>query len=248
MDYGDEFPSAPVRYTFDDSDDELDPDLPTSDKLTLTLSHELPDQPVKLIIGLHAGRSYLNAVEGTHIGTIEKKDPNKKASEVANIVLCNNSIYLAVPHVDATLANEYARVVLDAFGARLQQVILLDSYINSEYTSKEWGVQDEPPFIRLLQTSSTKKISGILPYESPNLVKDLAAAIIAKCEIHGIPCYALFSLQESLLGKHIVTADTCTAYATALENLGFQLSLDENKLYDILTKGGVDEHHHRLYL
>ncbi|KAI8060732.1 hypothetical protein BC940DRAFT_149497 [Gongronella butleri] len=155
-------------------------------------------------------------------------------------------VYAALNAVDMAQAHALAKLLMDQL--RINKVVLLDSYVPSEYTSLEWNAQEEPPFIRWLHTSGAQQVPNVPHYEPPNLVRDLAAAIIGKCEIYGIECHALFSLQESLLGKHIVTADTCAAYATACGKLGMTVPLNDTKLKEILKHGGVDEHHHRLYL
>jgi hypothetical protein len=88
--------------------------------------------------------------------------------------------------------------------SNLWRVILLDSFVSTDYTSRQWGDDPRPPFLRVLQTSVTTKVmdqtttnerlipSFVIvkipdtnPYEAPNLVKDLAAALLAHVSV---PC------------------------------------------------------------
>ncbi|KAI8089591.1 uncharacterized protein BX664DRAFT_333413 [Halteromyces radiatus] len=252
MDYEDSFPSAPVRYAFDDSDDDIDSsDLSTAtppNNLSIGLVEPLPQKPCTLVLGVHAGASYLNALNTTVIGHITSEEQTSKTKTEADISTTDDIACISFPQVEAKDSHMFTKLVFDLPGLQIEKVILLDSFVSTDYTNHVWGENVSPPFLRVLQTSSTKKIPEINTYEAPNLVKDLSAALLAHCEMHGIPCYAFFSLQESLLGKHIITKDTCTAYSQGLDKLGIQLPVDKDKLAQVLKKGSVDEHHHRLYL
>ncbi|ORZ24444.1 hypothetical protein BCR42DRAFT_402967 [Absidia repens] len=250
MDYEDSFPSAPVRYAFDESDDESDTTTPTTpaNAISIGLVEPFPTNPCTLVLGVHAGASFVKALDTTVIGHIMNEGQPESKRTDADISITSDTVYISFPTVDTNDANTYSKLVFDLPGLQIERVILLDSYVSADYTSRQWGEDSRPPFLRVLQTSTTKKIPGIESYEAPNLVKDLSAALLAHCEIHGIPCYGFFSLQESLLGKHIVTEDTCVAYSQGLDKLGLKLPVDKKKLDQVLKKGSVDEHHHRLYL
>ncbi|SAM02037.1 hypothetical protein [Absidia glauca] len=249
MDYEDSFPSAPVRYAFDDSDDDdLDTSEATSNTITIGLVEPFPEKPCTLVLGIHAGASYINALDTGVNGHIINEGQKATNRVDADISTADDIVCISFPTVDTKDANTYAQMAFNLPGLTVERVILLDSFVSTDYTSRQWGDDPRPPFLRVLQTSVTTKIPETNPYEAPNLVKDLAAALLAHCEIHGIPCYGLFSLQESLLGKHIITQDTCTAYSQGLDKLGIKLPVNNTKLEQILKQGGVDEHHHRLYL
>ncbi|KAI9307203.1 hypothetical protein BJ944DRAFT_262268 [Cunninghamella echinulata] len=245
MDYEDSVPSAPVRYAFDDSDDELDTKTSLEeDTFGMALVEPFPENPLTLIVGVNAGSSCVAVLEGIRIGHIEYKE-----KPISDIMITEDRIHLSFPTtVNVNNVNKIANLIFNFPGAQIQKVIILDSFVSTEYTSQQWGEDIRPPFLRVLQTSSTTKIPEFQLYEVPNLVKDLSASILAHCEIHNIPCYALFSLQEAYLGKHIITDETYTAYTQGLEKLGIKLSVDKDKLDLVLKKGQVDEHHHRLYV
>ncbi|KAI8343594.1 hypothetical protein BC941DRAFT_411828 [Chlamydoabsidia padenii] len=249
MDYEDSFPSAPVRYAFDDSDDdELETTDTTSNAITIGLVEPFPEKPCTLVLGVNAGASYIKALNTAVNGHIINEGQKAKNRVDADISTGDDIVCISFPNVDTKDANTYAQMVFNLPGLTVERVILLDSFISTDYTCRQWGNDPRPPFLRVLQTSSTTKLPDMNQYEAPNLVKDLSAALLAHCEIHGIPCYGLFSLQESLLGKHIITQDTCIAYSQGLHKLGIELPIDNNKLNKVIKQGGVDEHHHRLYL
>jgi hypothetical protein len=66
------------------------------------------------------------------------------------------------------------------------RVILLDAFTSFEYTSEAYGDDLTPPFLRVLQTTTAPVIKGFVPFESPNLVKGLASALInhVSCKTH----------------------------------------------------------------
>ncbi|KAL0078221.1 hypothetical protein F4703DRAFT_1225165 [Phycomyces blakesleeanus] len=155
---------------------------------------------------------------------------------------------LAVPQEQAS---QYAVNLLKSFKIPLDRVIILDSFTAAEYTSDVWGEDLQPPYMRVLQTSATQSNPKLIHFEAPNMVKGFEAALITYCEIHAIPCYSFLTLQESMLGKLLVTTDTLDGYLPGLQALGLSLNYDETKMNDVLKSGKngrVDEHHHRLYL
>ncbi|CAO3638840.1 unnamed protein product [Cunninghamella blakesleeana] len=247
--YEDSIRGAPVRYAFDESDDEYDTTannntVPQEEEMIgMSLVEPFPQNPLTLVVGINAGSSYVNVLEGVTIGHIEYKEKT-----ISDITIAEDRIHVSFPTIDINSVNKFTNLIFNLPGAQIQKVLILDSFVSTEYTSHNFGEDIHPPFLRVLQTSATTEIPTFDKFEAPNLVKDLSASILAHCEIHNIPCYALFSLQEAYLGKHIITDDTYTAYAQGLEKLGIKLDVDKNKLDSVLKKEQVDEHHHRLYV
>lgn len=61
----------------------------------------------------------------------------------------------------------------------------------------------------------------------------------------------MLTLQESIYGKLLVTAEILEAYNQGLHQLGYHLKFNEKQMEDILSarhSGRVDDSHHRLYL
>ncbi len=59
------------------------------------------------------------------------------------------------------------------------------------------------------------------------------------------------TLQESIYGKLLVTADILQAYNQGLHHLGLNIKFNEHVMKDVLAarhSGRVDDNHHRLYL
>ncbi|KAI7869967.1 hypothetical protein BDF14DRAFT_1741513 [Spinellus fusiger] len=202
MDYQDSFPSAPVRYAFDDedSDDEgVVPLPPVQVESTATLT----PQHTTLIVGLSGpGSVLLRSLKG-NLPTLGHIEAN-----------C-----LPLPLALSSPPNHSQHSLLT-----IPQAFL-----------KHWEAL----------------LKALVPYEAPNMVKGLSAALLSHCEIHAIPCYSLLTLQESMLGKLLVTQDTLDGYHEGLTALGLRLDYDEQALSRVLssdTKSRVDEHHHRLYL
>ncbi|KAI8075841.1 uncharacterized protein B0P05DRAFT_472345, partial [Gilbertella persicaria] len=139
-------------------------------------------------------------------------------------------------------AGQCTRSILTHF-KHVTKMVVLDSFTAVGYISEVWGDDLTPPFLRVLHTSPASPVDLAL-FEPPNMIKGLSASIINYCEIHGIACYDLLTLQESIYGKLIVTTEILSAYTAGLKSLGLHLTLDENKV----KQGLVDDSHHRLYL
>ncbi|KAI8369519.1 uncharacterized protein BYT42DRAFT_549190 [Radiomyces spectabilis] len=253
MDPLDAFPSAPVRYTFDDdeSDDEYTQASQVGVKLSVHLSSG--QSAPTLILGLSGPGSVFTRSLGPDIQAVGhlsyqiQEDKEEKWPIYCRDTLLFIPIDKALPREDIT---EAARSVLAPF-SDIQKVIVLDSFTSTMYTSSTWNEDMYPPCLRLLQTTNTSKIPDIQQYEPPNILQDMSAALMTYCEVRNIPCYTLLSLQESLLGKLIVTGDTLNAYVQGLQSLGLKVEYDESRMNEILQvnhSGRVDEHHHRLFL
>jgi hypothetical protein len=80
--------------------------------------------------------------------------------------------------------NIFAFIQISYFS--LFRVILLDAFTSFEYTSEVYGDDLTPPFLRVLQTTTAPVVKGFVPFESPNLVKGLASALInyVSCQTH----------------------------------------------------------------
>ncbi|CDS10790.1 hypothetical protein LRAMOSA11276 [Lichtheimia ramosa] len=233
MDFDEPFPSAPVRYAFDNDDSDVENEVETNLRpidvnLTSTLS-----QPVTLLVGMQGpGSAYIEALKCAtqHIGDIN----DCPILQISEDVLC-------IPlkkKVEREQVQAMSKSITGLF--KLKSIILLDSLAGADYISNTRDIT--PPFLRVLQTSNTQKLIGD-QLEPPNMIQDLTAALISYCEIHGIPGYVLLSLQESYLGKHIVTIETVDAYEDGLRKIDIaRLEYDKNKIY-------IDEQpQHRLYL
>ncbi|KAI7882967.1 hypothetical protein K492DRAFT_205812 [Lichtheimia hyalospora FSU 10163] len=233
MDFDEPFPSAPVRYAFDNDDSDVEneeePSLhPINVNLTCTLS-----QPITLLVGMQGpGSAYIEALNCStqHVGDIN----DCPILQVSEDILC-------IPLKKKVEREQVQAMAKSIVGlSKLKSIVILDSLAAADYISNTRDVS--PPFLRVLQSSNTQTLIGE-QLEPPNMIQDLTAALISYCEIHAIPGYALLSLQESYLGKHIVTIETVDAYVNGLKQTEItRLGYDKSKVY-------IDEQpQHRLYL
>ncbi|KAI8877535.1 hypothetical protein K501DRAFT_278362 [Backusella circina FSU 941] len=243
MDFEDSFPSAPVRYALDDvdSDEEYEASQVQVQPFQLNLEAQIPENAT-LIIGLvGAGSAFVQAIEGIQaIGTMTQSSIVK-----ADLYLVHHLVFVALKcDIDNAEAGSFTRAIYQLQSQHIERVILLDAFTSFEYTSEVYGDDLTPPFLRVLQTTTAPVINGFVPFESPNLIKGLASALINYCEIRSIPCYNMRSLQESLYGKLLVTPETLAAYTQGLSKLRLSVTLNEDKLKNT----HINDSHHRLYL
>lgn len=81
-------------------------------------------------------------------------------------------------NIQAEEVGQYTKAILNSFFGKVEKVIVLDSFTAVGYTSEVWGDDLTPPFLRVLQTSASPTIKGLTLYESPNMIKGLAASIV----------------------------------------------------------------------
>jgi hypothetical protein len=95
-------------------------------------------------------------------------------------------------------AGQYSKAIFNSF-SKIQKVIVLDAFTAVGYTSEVWGDDLTPPFLRVLQTSSSASIKGLPLYESPNMIKGLSAAIVnhVSLSIYLMVCHNLLNALVS---------------------------------------------------
>jgi hypothetical protein len=75
-------------------------------------------------------------------------------------------------------AGQYSKAIFNSFAEKVLKVVVLDAFTAVGYTSEVWGDDLTPPFLRVLQTSSSAIVKDLPLYESPNMIKGLSAAIV----------------------------------------------------------------------
>ncbi|KAG2205088.1 hypothetical protein INT47_002182 [Mucor saturninus] len=262
MDFEDSFASAPVRYALDDidSDEELEAcvnNQKVSVQAKITVDSDNCQSNLTLVFGLDGpGNVYIHSLEGKPavIGTVTRFVDDKNAEVKASILQLSDKKTLFIPFdgaIQPEEAGQYTKAILNGFAGKIEKVVVLDSFTAVGYTSEVWGDDLTPPFLRVLQTSASPTIKGLTLYESPNMIKGLAASIVNHCEIHSIPCYDLLTLQESIYGKLLITVEILQAYDEGLKQLGLKIHFNEKLMNETLASrhsGRVDDNHHRLYL
>ncbi|KAI9310658.1 hypothetical protein BX666DRAFT_2005881 [Dichotomocladium elegans] len=130
----------------------------------------------------------------------------------------------------APVVRDRAHVLTRAiFGlTKLEKLVVLDDIPIVDYTT---NLQDiVPPSLRSLQSSSASPVE-LRILEPPNMAQNLTAGLLTYCEIHEVPCYAFFSLQESYLGKPLVSSETLDAYCDGLNKIGLgHLRYDKSRM------------------
>ncbi|KAI9005477.1 hypothetical protein CLU79DRAFT_781507 [Phycomyces nitens] len=254
MDYQDSFPTAPVRYALDDGESDEEISVIARDSISITTTVGLTAKRT-LILGLSGpGSVFIESLQGNAktVGQVNVQKNTEKIETLPVLDLGHNVLGLPLNlTVPQEQASQYAASLLKSLKTGLDRVIILDSFTAAEYTCNAWGEDLQPPYMRVLQTSTTKSHPNLVHFEAPNMVKGFEAALITYCEIHSIPCYSFLTLQESMLGKRLVTTDTLDGYLPGLQALGLSFNYDETKMNEVLKtrkNGRVDKHHHRLYL
>ncbi|KAI9287164.1 hypothetical protein BC943DRAFT_319152 [Umbelopsis sp. AD052] len=165
-------------------------------------------------------------------------------------LLYSNSFHVQSKTLQSNVSHTYRQVT-----KIIVRVILFDSYLASNYITPNRQERETVPIVKYLRSSLGRKSSQLDMLSAPNLTTGISAAIMTYCELHQLPCVALFTLQESSLGKALITDETTAAFTTALENLEVACpSLDYGNLRSILRgrkfgkdSGRIDADHHRMY-
>ncbi|KAG2187698.1 hypothetical protein INT44_005388 [Umbelopsis vinacea] len=259
MDFSDEFPTIPTRYAFDEDSDEEDlaevVDKLVLDTIKVDLATEKSMNGYTILYGNYGpGEVFLKASfsTGTKVGSIQLKD-----KIIASVIASsNNSTDLAIIS-EEKIPDELVFAVTVALFQQLPctEVILFDSYLASNYITPNRQERETVPIVKYLRSSLGRKSSQLDMLSAPNLTTGISAAIMTYCELHQLPCVALFTLQESSLGKALITDETTAAFTTALEDLEVACpSLDYGNLRSILRgrkfgkdSGRIDADHHRMY-
>ncbi|KAI8583750.1 hypothetical protein K450DRAFT_222625 [Umbelopsis ramanniana AG] len=189
---------------------------------------------------------------GTKVGSIQLKD-----KIIASIFASSNSSTDLAIISEEKIPDEMVFAATVALFQQLpcKEVILFDSYLASNYITFNRQERETVPIVKYLRSSLGRKSSQLDMLSAPNLTTGISAAILTYCELHQLPCVALFTLQESSLGKALITDETTAAFATALEDLDVTCpSLDYDNLQSILRSrkfgkdsGRIDADHHRMY-
>ncbi|CAO3675647.1 unnamed protein product [Umbelopsis vinacea] len=257
----DEFPTIPTRYAFDEesSDEDI---AEVVDKLDLdTVKVDLVENGDysgrTVIFGVYGpGEVFLKASYGLgeEAGKIYTKDKT-----LASIFTWQQDAKALVIISEEKLPDEIAFTLVQALFQTLsdiKQFIILDSYLASNYISSNRTEREAVPNLKCLRSSTDVKSLKIELLSPPNLSTGITAAILTHCEIHQIPCVALFALQESSLGKTLITDETTEGYASTLTNMDVSGALvDNDSLHKILRarkygkdSGRIDADHHRMYI
>ncbi|ORY99195.1 hypothetical protein BCR43DRAFT_488881 [Syncephalastrum racemosum] len=264
MDYYDSFPTPPVRYAFDDDDEsEMEEQeqqqqaTQSSCSVVARLSQAIPSEhKVTLLLGVHGpGSVLLEALhDTTSIGelvTAYPEDDKRTSTTTPILQLPSDTTTLVgipfqhtVPREDAAT---FVRSIMTLFQNQIESVYVLDAFARTNYISAVREDDASPPLLRVLQTSATQA-QHFEEYQPPNMVEAFTAAALAYCEIHHVPCYGFLSLQETYLGKPIVTSETLEAYTHGFQALNINIAYDLSKMEAAAKKQQIDQHHHRLYL
>ncbi|KAL1931650.1 hypothetical protein VTP01DRAFT_9793 [Rhizomucor pusillus] len=259
MDLDSDYPSAPVRYAFDDeeSDEELDEVLAPT--VTANLTESIPAaQKLTLVVGIHGPASaYLEFLRepGAIVGHISFKqasgnERNQRETKISIQQISSSIVTVAVNEaLDRSIVPVFTSSLVSLFASQLERIIVLDSISPAEYISSKWGEDLTPPYLRVLSSSAAPQITKLKQLEQPNIIKDLSAALVSYCEIYNVSCYVLLSLQESYLGKPIITSETLDAYSEGLDAIGLTTLLyDSEKLQALWKQQRAEISQHRLYL
>jgi len=260
MDFYDEFATIPTRYAFDEDSDEEDlaevVDKLDLDTIKVDFAKEKYVNGCRILYGIYGpGEVFLKAsyAAGTKVGSIQLKDKT-----IASIIASSESSTEIAIISEEKVPNEIVfavTVALFQHFSNTTEVILFDSFLASNYITSIRQERETVPTVKYLRSSLGAKSSKIGVLNAPNLSTGISAAIMTHCELHQIPCVALFTLQESSLGKALITDETAAAFVNALSDLDVNCpSLDYGNLQNILRSrkfgkdsGRIDADHHRMY-
>lgn len=110
--------------------------------------------------------------------------------------------------IQAEEAGQYTKAILNGFAGKIEKVIVLDSFTAVGYTSEVWGDDLTPPFLRVLQTTPSSAVKGLTLYESPNMIKGLAASIVNHVRYHkksALPSKRLTFSSAKYILFHVMT-------------------------------------------
>ncbi|KAF9201050.1 hypothetical protein BGZ49_008718 [Haplosporangium sp. Z 27] len=113
----------------------------------------------------------------------------------------------------------FAKAIMNNIQAT--KIIILDTLSPSTYLSGSPDIEYSYPWLRLLQTTGSTTVTKIPTLEVPNLVQNLAAALMSYCEVRGLKdTHLLLSLQEHVYGKPLTTGATLRGLKEGLVSLG----------------------------
>ncbi|KAH8555580.1 hypothetical protein BGW37DRAFT_477781 [Umbelopsis sp. PMI_123] len=181
-----------------------------------------------------------------------------KTKTIASIFSNSNDGSVLAVISDEKVPDEMVLAVTNTLFQQLpstKEVIIFDSYLASNYITANRQERESVPNLKCLRSSTFAKSPKVNLLSPPNLATGMTAAILTHCELHQLPCVALFTLQESSLGKALITDDMAAAFATVLAELDVNYPLlDYSSLQSILQSrkfgkdsGRIDADHHRMY-
>ncbi|CUA67709.1 hypothetical protein RSOLAG22IIIB_07546 [Rhizoctonia solani] len=238
----------PARYAVEsDSEDEIgNYPGPRSTRAAHTYEIEsttLPgDHRSLIVICGPTARYWLSGLDGRSIGSIRLD-----GVQVVEYLSTNSKQLVAVLTHRLPLGAQHlvARSIIEAQGIE-KSIVLIDSYSYLTYISSQARIQDDNA-VRYLSTSSSARPlpKTIIPFDPPNLVQHLAAAVVAECEYLQIPAAVLLvptrhisppappkpteystsdALPPSLTSLQTVTKGVSSILDVSLEQLDWQTS------------------------
>ncbi|KAM4620915.1 proteasome assembly chaperone 1 [Polymixia lowei] len=111
-------------------------------------------------------------------------------------------------------------------------VMLLSDSPMAEYKTPDYICNSSAPFLRSVQTSTSKSKALCPSLEQPNIVTGLPAAVLSHCQVHRIPTVS-YQCYSDVISSNSITMET---YKPALTSLGKFIKLDPPPSADILCK------------
>ncbi|CAE6438616.1 unnamed protein product [Rhizoctonia solani] len=186
--------APPARYAVEsDSEDEIG-HYPGSRSTRAAHSYKIElnappeDHDSLIVICGPVARFWLSGLDGQSVGSIRLDGIqvveywSTKSKQL--VAVLTHRLPLGAQHL-------VARSIVETQGDK-RPILLIDSYSYLAYISSEFRIQDDHP-ARYLSTSSSSQSppKTVVPFAPPNLVQNLAAAVVAECEYLQTPATVL---------------------------------------------------------